>query len=142
MPWLFGHVGKQLDKKAEFNFKIYDVTGWITNNCKTDNYKTDKMRNIFLQICRKWWRETSLRSHFVFSKSFLFNRVKASGQHFSFIMFYWTSTWKYKKTVQHFRRLIQRYAQFAVSIKESETSFSNTFCVWFSKKSIPYVMLY
>ena len=26
------HVGKQLDKKAKANFKIYDVTNWITTN--------------------------------------------------------------------------------------------------------------
>ena len=25
-PDFFGHVGKQLDKKAKVNFKIYDVT--------------------------------------------------------------------------------------------------------------------
>ena len=31
-PDVFGHVGKRLDKKAEVNFKIYDVTDWITNN--------------------------------------------------------------------------------------------------------------
>ena len=30
--WLFGHVGKQLDKKAKVNFKIYDVTGWAADN--------------------------------------------------------------------------------------------------------------
>ena len=27
----FGHVGKRLDKKARVNFKIYDVTTWLTN---------------------------------------------------------------------------------------------------------------
>ena len=31
----FGHVGKLLDKKAEVNFKIYDVTTWETNNYNT-----------------------------------------------------------------------------------------------------------
>ena len=28
-------VGKRLDQKAKFNFKIYDVTDWTANNCKT-----------------------------------------------------------------------------------------------------------
>ena len=31
----FCYVGKQLDKKAENNFKIYDVTDWTTNNYNT-----------------------------------------------------------------------------------------------------------
>ena len=30
LVWLFGHVGKRLDKKAEINFKIYDVKNSIT----------------------------------------------------------------------------------------------------------------
>ena len=29
------YVKKRLDKKAYVNLKIYDVTGWTTNNCKT-----------------------------------------------------------------------------------------------------------
>ena len=29
---LFGYVEKRLDKKADVNFKIYDVTDWATNN--------------------------------------------------------------------------------------------------------------
>ena len=32
LSWRFGHVEKQLDKKAEVNFKIYDVTDWTANN--------------------------------------------------------------------------------------------------------------
>ena len=27
---LFGYIAKRLDKKAMINFKIYDVTDWIT----------------------------------------------------------------------------------------------------------------
>ena len=30
----FGHVEKRLDSK-DVNFKIYDVTAWLTNNYKT-----------------------------------------------------------------------------------------------------------
>ena len=33
LPWLFGYAVKQLDKKV--NFKIFDVTDWITNNSNT-----------------------------------------------------------------------------------------------------------
>ena len=31
----FGHVGKQFDEKAKANFKIHDITHWITNNYNT-----------------------------------------------------------------------------------------------------------
>ena len=30
---LFGHVEKQLDQKEKVNFKIYDITAWLRNNC-------------------------------------------------------------------------------------------------------------
>ena len=33
--WLFGHVAKWLDKKDKVNFKFYDITAWLTNNCNT-----------------------------------------------------------------------------------------------------------
>ena len=32
---LFGHVAKWLDKNDKVNFKFYDVTTWLTNNCNT-----------------------------------------------------------------------------------------------------------
>ena len=32
---LFGHTGKWLDQNDKVNFKIYDVTPWLTNNCNT-----------------------------------------------------------------------------------------------------------
>ena len=31
----FGHVAKKLDQKDKANFKIYDVTVWLTNNYDT-----------------------------------------------------------------------------------------------------------
>ena len=31
----FGRVAKRLDQKDKVNFKIYDVTAWLTNNCNT-----------------------------------------------------------------------------------------------------------
>ena len=32
---LFGHIAEQLDKKDKINFKFYDVTAWLSNNCNT-----------------------------------------------------------------------------------------------------------
>ena len=34
-PDIFDHVEKRLLKEAKFNFKMYDATGWTTNNCNT-----------------------------------------------------------------------------------------------------------
>ena len=34
-PDLFGHVGKQLDNKAKFDFNMYDVINWKINNYNT-----------------------------------------------------------------------------------------------------------
>ena len=31
----FGYVEKQFDQKDRVNFKIYDVTNWLTKNCNT-----------------------------------------------------------------------------------------------------------
>ena len=33
LSWLFGHVAKRLDKKDKVDFKFYDFTAWLTNNC-------------------------------------------------------------------------------------------------------------
>ena len=33
--WLFGHVGKWLDNKAKFIFKIHDLKDWQRNNYNT-----------------------------------------------------------------------------------------------------------
>ena len=30
---LFGHVEKWLDQKDKINFKIYDITTWLANDC-------------------------------------------------------------------------------------------------------------
>ena len=32
---IFGHVEKPLDQKVKVNFKIYDITTWLTNNYNT-----------------------------------------------------------------------------------------------------------
>ena len=35
LSWYFGHVTKPLDMKDKVDFKFYDVTAWLTNNCNT-----------------------------------------------------------------------------------------------------------
>ena len=37
LSWLFGQVTKLLDKKDKINFKFYNVTAWLTNNCNIHN---------------------------------------------------------------------------------------------------------
>ena len=32
---LFGHVAKRLDEKGKVNFKCYDATVWLTDNCNS-----------------------------------------------------------------------------------------------------------
>ena len=32
---LFGRVSERLDEKDKINFKFYDITAWLTNNCNT-----------------------------------------------------------------------------------------------------------
>ena len=87
LSWLFGYVEKRLDKKAMFNFKIYDVTDWTANNFNTHiTQYLDKffgqlikynMKNGFLEkSSRKWGRETSSKPFFVFRKSFMLSKNK------------------------------------------------------------------
>ena len=35
LSWLFGYIGKRLDKKTMINFKIYELTDWTGNNYNT-----------------------------------------------------------------------------------------------------------
>ena len=37
LSWFFGDVEKWLNYKDKVNFKIYDVTTWLTNNYNTHN---------------------------------------------------------------------------------------------------------
>ena len=56
---LFGHKGKRLNKKANFNFKIYDVD-WITDNCNTRSKDNHSMKFGQLGIKKyfqKLWRK-------------------------------------------------------------------------------------
>ena len=32
---LFGQTAERLDKKDKVNFKFYNATAWLTNNCNT-----------------------------------------------------------------------------------------------------------
>ena len=53
MPRLFGHVEKQLHKKAKVNFKTYDVANWeiynynihIAQHTKVKGNKIELMKN-------------------------------------------------------------------------------------------------
>ena len=72
---LFGDAAKRLDQKDNSNFKFYDVTAWLTNNCndilpnisrskrnqtmKFGQFLENNMRIIFLE---KSGVETSPRS--------------------------------------------------------------------------------
>ena len=80
--WIFGHIGKRLDKNAKVNFQIYDVTNWIIKTivihilpelARSKGNQTMEfgqlieynMRNIFLEnLCTKCGEETSPRSFF------------------------------------------------------------------------------
>ena len=85
LSWLFGHIRKRLDKKAEVNFKFYDVIDWqqintmhISSNISTSKGlqamkfgQWDKVRNIsFQKFYRKWGRETSFRPLIKLLKTF------------------------------------------------------------------------
>ena len=76
--WIFGHASKRLDKEGKVNFKFYDATAWLTNNCNThianisrskgnqtmnfDQLIECNMRNIFLEkLYTKCGGETSPR---------------------------------------------------------------------------------
>ena len=113
LSWLFGDIGKRFDQKAKINFKIYYATGWAAsnNNTKFSQYLKSKGNqamkfgqliedngiNIFLQKpCRKWDRKTSSREIFLFFKIALY-KIKASGQHSSFNLFWLTPTGKCNK---------------------------------------------
>ena len=48
LSWLFGHVEKSdwLIKKIRLNFKIHDVTTWLTNNCNRHIGQATSQRNL------------------------------------------------------------------------------------------------
>ena len=79
---------KWLDPKDQVNFKICDVTTWLTNNYihlfpNISQSKSNQImkighvieynnRNVFLQkSCKKRGRETSFQTSFYFSKNFV-----------------------------------------------------------------------
>ena len=51
LSWLFGHVGKRPDWKDEVNFKIYDVTTWLTNNYNTDDENLCVLAEAYILAC-------------------------------------------------------------------------------------------
>ena len=83
---IFVYVQKRFDKKAMVNFKLYDVTGWITNLCNIQLPKISrsngnqtremgqliecKIRNIFLEKSyTKYGGEASPRPFYKKTKS-------------------------------------------------------------------------
>ena len=46
LSWLFGHAAEQLDKKGKVNFKSYDVTGCLTNNCNIHIVQSRELKAI------------------------------------------------------------------------------------------------
>ena len=46
LSWHFGHVRRRLDEKDKVNFKIYDVTTWLRNNCNTHIYQSREVKAI------------------------------------------------------------------------------------------------
>ena len=95
-------------------------------------------RNIFSQkSCRKAVR--LVLDLFLFSQK-ASNEVKATGLQLSFNVLIALNL-AYNKN-KNFRILIQRYAELRFFRKASGTSFSTTFCVWFFKKKVSYIMFY
>ena len=84
LSWLFGHVRKRLDKKDYVNFKIYDVTTWLTNlwinilklfifcfSC-LPSWGLSKVMEIKLQTICFYLIKTFLFLYFFISKTSLF----------------------------------------------------------------------
>ena len=88
--WLFGYVENTAWLEIKVNFKIYDITVWLTitihilpNISRSKGNRTMILgqlteyntRNISLQkSCRKWIRETSSRPLFVFRRRFIWGK--------------------------------------------------------------------
>ena len=78
--WVFGLVGKRLDKEAKSTLKTYNITKWITNNYNTHTHMhvthttkfsqlvENNMRNVVEKPCTKCDGETSPRPFFKKSK--------------------------------------------------------------------------
>ena len=74
LSWFFGHVVKLLDCKDKANFKIHDVTTWLTSNCKAHIAEEEYQNNIseskdnqameygFYTICVIVWRVGDFRN--------------------------------------------------------------------------------
>ena len=121
LSWFFGHVVKLLDYKDKANFKIHDVTTWLTNNCKAHIAEEEYQNNIseskdnqameygFYTICVIVWRVGDFR-----------NILKPSCRPLTF-----TS-----------------YKSFLKNKKKSRTSVAALFSAWLLKKNIYVVIFY
>ena len=50
---VFGHVAKWLDKKNKVNFKFYDFTAWLANNCNTHTWERFSLKNRAQNVVEK-----------------------------------------------------------------------------------------
>ena len=97
-----GMQRKRLDQKGKVNFEIYDVTAWLTKNCKTHysishELKATRQRNLVSQqnipreifFCKSYAENEEgklVPDHFLFFKKASY-QVKASGLQLDFTIF-------------------------------------------------------
>ena len=100
-PDFFGHVGTWLDKKAKFNFKIYDVTDWtqiiaihiVTNTSRNEYNQVIKFGQLIENYLQEYSSSTIMKKmkqgHYLHTSFCLFKKLyKASGQHLGFNIFW------------------------------------------------------
>ena len=115
LSWLFGHLAKRLDKKDKVNFKFYDVTAWLINNCnihifpnisRSKGNQTMKfsqlidfnMRNIFLEISyKKYGGGTCPRP---FSEKLKLSDLWINSVNFYTVCFYCMPSWGLSKYIE------------------------------------------
>ena len=153
--WLFGHVRKRLDKKAEVGFKIYDVTNWetITNHILPDISRSKgnqtitfchlidyNKRNIFLKNHKVWRRNWSQT---LFKNSIL----SISLYHLSEV---YKNCFYCMPQVEDYQNILKlrcwplafsSYKAFLKHEKKFGTSFSASFSAWILRKDISHILL-
>ena len=78
---------------------------------------------------------------FLFFKITLY-KVKTSGLHLSFNVFWWSSTWTYNKDKHNNIQSVDPEIRKFIRKNGSGTSFSTKLCVWFFRKNICHVIFY
>ena len=113
LPWLFGHKEKWLYQKDKVNFKIYDVTVWLTTiaiyvlpNISRSNYNQtmtfgqlteyNMIGNFLEKSYTKWCGDISPR---LFLKNQNCAYLCISGQTFYTAIFYCLTNWRLSKYI-------------------------------------------